>query len=318
MSRSTVPFAIHRLTSARGGGQARTLFMKSFTRILASLAIISLPHVSLLAQPATPAAPQVEAALRPNPAIIPVPRTGGATNRQSQVLQRAKDNPGPCDIAFIGDSITQGWEGNGKSVWQKYYGSRKCLNFGVGGDRTQHVLWRFENGQLDGIKPKAVVLMIGTNNTGFERDGTTPRNTPAETAEGVAAIVKHLRTKLPATKILLLAVACTWARGAAAQWQWIDKDGRKVFSDRPPPADIQEKNILKQPGGSLPARPTGPRRGPRDRNAGGGGCKVEVARGRGQAFRPAREWISGPTIAPRTPPDHEEAPSDVPALRAGR
>ena len=56
-------------------------------------------------------------------------------------------------------------------------------------------------------------------------------------------------------KILLLAVACTWAMGAAAQWQWIDKDGRKVFSDRPPPADIQEKNILKQPGGSLPARP---------------------------------------------------------------
>lgn len=56
-------------------------------------------------------------------------------------------------------------------------------------------------------------------------------------------------------KILLLAVACTWAMGAAAQWQWIDKDGRKVFSDRPPPQEIPEKNILKQPGGSLPPRP---------------------------------------------------------------
>ena len=54
-------------------------------------------------------------------------------------------------------------------------------------------------------------------------------------------------------KLLLLAVACTWAMGAAAQWQWIDKDGRKVFSDRPPPQDILEKNILKQPGGSRPA-----------------------------------------------------------------
>lgn len=53
-------------------------------------------------------------------------------------------------------------------------------------------------------------------------------------------------------KLLLLAVACTWAMGAAAQWQWIDKDGRKVFSDRPPPQEISEKNILKQPGGSLP------------------------------------------------------------------
>ena len=57
-------------------------------------------------------------------------------------------------------------------------------------------------------------------------------------------------------KILLLAVACTWAMSAAAQWQWIDKDGRKVFSDRPPPAEIPEKSILKQPGGNLSARPT--------------------------------------------------------------
>lgn len=53
-------------------------------------------------------------------------------------------------------------------------------------------------------------------------------------------------------KFLLLAVACTWAMGAAAQWQWIDKDGRKVFSDRPPPQDTPEKNILKQPGGGVP------------------------------------------------------------------
>lgn len=53
-------------------------------------------------------------------------------------------------------------------------------------------------------------------------------------------------------KFLLLAVACTWAMGAAAQWQWIDKDGRKVFSDRPPPQETPEKNILKQPGGGVP------------------------------------------------------------------
>ena len=56
-------------------------------------------------------------------------------------------------------------------------------------------------------------------------------------------------------KLLLLAIACTWALGAAAQWQWIDKDGRKVFSDRPPPQEIPQKNILKQPGGAQPARP---------------------------------------------------------------
>ncbi len=55
-------------------------------------------------------------------------------------------------------------------------------------------------------------------------------------------------------KLLLLAVACTWAMGATAQWQWIDKDGRKVFSDRPPPQEIPEKSILKQPGGTRPTR----------------------------------------------------------------
>lgn len=142
---------------------------------------------------------------RANPAIIPVPRTGGATNRQSQVLRRAQENPGPCDIAFIGDSITQGWEGNGKNVWTNYYGNRKCLNFGVGGDRTEHVLWRFENGQLDGIKPKAAVLMIGTNNSNKNRAGVEDYS-EAEILEGVQAIVKQIRTRLPETKVLVVGI----------------------------------------------------------------------------------------------------------------
>jgi len=163
--------------------------MKSITRVLSIIALAVLFVIPLHAQPAAA-----------NGAIIPVPRTGGATNRQTQVLQRAKDNPGPCDIAYIGDSITQGWEGAGKNVWQKYYGSRKCLNFGVGGDRTQHVLWRFENGQLDGIKPKAAVLMIGTNNSNKED------NTEADILEGVQAIVKQLRERLPETKLLVLGI----------------------------------------------------------------------------------------------------------------
>jgi beta-glucosidase len=137
---------------------------------------------------------------RVNDAIVPVSRMGSATNRQSQVLQRAKDNPGECDVIFVGDSITQGWEGPGKNVWQKFYGTRKCLNFGVGGDRTQHVLWRFEQGQLDGLKPKAAVLMIGTNNSNNQD------NTEAEILAGVTAIVNQMRTRLPDTKIILCAI----------------------------------------------------------------------------------------------------------------
>jgi lysophospholipase L1-like esterase len=142
---------------------------------------------------------------RPNPAIIPVSRTGNATNRQFLVLQRAKDNPGACDIVFIGDSITQGWEGSGRSVWTNYYSGRKCLNFGVGGDRTEHVLWRFEQGQLDGLKPKAAVLMIGTNNSNKNRDGTE-QYSEAEILEGIQAIIKQIRTRLPDTKLLVLGI----------------------------------------------------------------------------------------------------------------
>ena len=140
------------------------------------------------------------AVARTNSAIVPVSRTGGATNRQAQVLQRAKDNPGECDIIFVGDSITQGWEGAGRNVWQQYYGSRKVLNFGVGGDRTQHVLWRFEQGQLDGLKPKVAVLMIGTNNSNGQD------NTEAEILEGVTAIVKQMRERLPQMKVVLMGI----------------------------------------------------------------------------------------------------------------
>ncbi len=109
-------------------------------------------------------------------------------------LERAKK--GDVDLLFLGDSITQGWNNN--EVWKRHYEPRKAANFGIGGDRTQHVLWRIENGELEGISPKLVVLMIGTNNVGS--------NTPEEIAGGVKAIVERLREKLPKAKILLLAV----------------------------------------------------------------------------------------------------------------
>ena len=132
-----------------------------------------------------------------NTAIIPALHTG---KRTDDVLKRAVDNPGEYDIAFIGDSITQGWEGAGKNVWSKYYGGRKCLNLGVGGDRTQHVLWRFEHGQLDGLKPKVAVVMIGTNNSNKDD------NTEADILEGVTAIINQIRARLPDTKIILLGI----------------------------------------------------------------------------------------------------------------
>ena len=98
---------------------------------------------------------------------------------------------------FLGDSITAGWN-SARGVWDRSYGPRQAVNFGIGGDRTQHVLWRLDNGEVDSIKPKVVVLMIGTNNLGA--------NTEPEIAEGVKAIVDRLRIKLPEAKILLLGV----------------------------------------------------------------------------------------------------------------
>ena len=146
-----------------------------------------------------------------NSAIMPVSRTDSyATNRQAVVLQRAKDAPGDYDIEFIGDSITQGWEGPGKNAWQDFYGHRKVINFGVSGDRTQHVLWRFEQGQLDGIKAKVAVVMIGTNNS------NNKDNTEAEILEGVTAIIQQIRTRQPDTKIILLGI---FPRGATFSTQ---------------------------------------------------------------------------------------------------
>lgn len=168
--------------------------------ILIGLTIAALA-TQLNAQTNTPASPNAPAP-RLNPAIAPVKHTGARTE---VVLERATKNPGPCDIAFIGDSITQGWENPGKNVWGKYYANRKCLNFGVGGDKTEHVLWRFENGQLDGIKPKAAVLMIGTNNSNKNKDGTE-QYSEGEILEGIQAIVKKIRTRLPETKLLVVGI----------------------------------------------------------------------------------------------------------------
>jgi len=134
-------------------------------------------------------------------AIEAVSRTdGGWQDRQKTLNKRAAEAGDKAQVIFIGDSITQGWEGEGKETWSKYYAHRNAVNLGIGGDRTQHVLWRLDHGNLDGLKPKAAVLMIGTNNSNGED------NTPAQIAEGVAAIVKRLREKLPETKILLLAI----------------------------------------------------------------------------------------------------------------
>ena len=144
------------------------------------------------------------AAVTYNTATNPVPRDPNWVKRHEGFVAQAKQ--GGIDILFMGDSITDFWRNRGSNVWNQYYAPRHAANFGISGDRTQHVLWRMDNGELDGIHPKVVVLMIGTNNTGKERDKKTPRNTVPETIAGVQAVVADIRAKLPGSKLLLLAI----------------------------------------------------------------------------------------------------------------
>jgi lysophospholipase L1-like esterase len=154
------------------------------------------------AQPATSPAPGT------NHATAAVARTdGGWVQRNAAFNARAKvgHEKGDIGVIFIGDSITQGWEENGKGVWAASYEKRHAVNFGIGGDRTEHVLWRVEHGNLDGLAkpekgsaPKLVVLMIGTNNTGSD--------SAEDIAEGIGADVHAIREKLPETPVLLLGV----------------------------------------------------------------------------------------------------------------
>ena len=156
--------------------------------------------VSALAQTAKPAAPAVK--LAPQAPDVAAQKFGpdgkvnpGFVAAHERFVKTAQE--GKAQLVFLGDSITAGW-GSKKEIWDRAFGAYQPANFGIGGDRTQHVLWRIQNGELDGIKPKACVLMIGTNNVSTD---------PAEgIAKGVTAIVETIRAKQPQAKILLLAV----------------------------------------------------------------------------------------------------------------
>src|SRR6476620_4947609 len=106
---------------------------------------------------------------------------------------------GNIDLLLHGDSITDWWlQDANKPVFDKYFGSIRTANFAVAGDTTQGVLWGLRNGEGQGFQPKAIMLMIGTNNTGA--------NTAPEIAEGVGAVTMEMRRDFPNAKILLLAI----------------------------------------------------------------------------------------------------------------
>ena len=103
----------------------------------------------------------------------------------------------PCDIIFVGDSITYNWQGSGEAIWQKEYVPRHALDFGIGGDKTQNVLWRLDNMPVKDLRPKVAVVMIGTNNL---------KNQPQEIADGIKAVLDKTQATFPGVKIILVSI----------------------------------------------------------------------------------------------------------------
>ena len=142
--------------------------------------------------------------------------------RHSEILALNKPGAIRADVVFIGDSITHFWSGEpkakrvaGKDSWEKWIAPHHPINLGYGWDRTENVLWRLRHGEVAGLKPKAFVVLIGTNNlSGF--------NPPAETAQGVAEVCREIRRQAPQTKVLLLAILPRQAKPDATRQRVTD------------------------------------------------------------------------------------------------
>ncbi len=125
---------------------------------------------------------------------------GAWLGHHRRLVKQAKKSD--AEVVFLGDSITQGWTNAGKSIWEKQFSEMKPLNLGIGGDSTRQVLWRLQNGAVDGLHPKVVVLMIGTNNL----YGDFNAGKDQEIVRGIEAVIVKLREKLPQSRILLCSI----------------------------------------------------------------------------------------------------------------
>ena len=179
---------------------ARTFMSRrSLSRVALISALVVAFGVPTLAQ--TPAGGAL------NPAIVPTDRLseGWWAERHKAVLSAVQAHP-DSQLLLIGDSITNNYDKaklpdeNFQPTWKEFYAPRKALNLGFSGDTTANVLWRIQHGEVDGLHPKAVVLLIGTNNTGHSNQSAE------QTESGIDAVVAVLEQKLPDTRILLLGV----------------------------------------------------------------------------------------------------------------
>jgi lysophospholipase L1-like esterase len=182
-----------------------------------------------------------------NPAVLKLNRD---IPRHKDFLKRIEQSKGEGDVIFLGDSITHGWEG--QKAWQEHFGSFKPVNLGISGDQTGHVLWRITEGhELDRLKPKAAVIMIGTNNTGG--------HSAQQIAGGIKAIVEELKRQKPDIKILVLGVFPRGNSGDAERSLEQITEGIKPINEelKKEKPDIKTLNALvrtlEQQKGTIPA-----------------------------------------------------------------
>jgi platelet-activating factor acetylhydrolase IB subunit beta/gamma len=139
-------------------------------------------------------------------------------NHHAQSIEQARAAGDGLDVLLIGDSITQGWGGSPidsapwSQAWQKHFGRLRTVNAGIGGDRTESVLWRLEHGLLDGVTPRAVVLMIGVNNAPHVAANGVP---PEAVAQGIALCVENVRLKAPSAQVVVVKVVPAFAPDSA-------------------------------------------------------------------------------------------------------
>jgi lysophospholipase L1-like esterase len=142
-----------------------------------------------------------------NLAAAPIGRTDLPWWRERFDRSLDRVHQGHVNLIWLGDSITQNWElagpepfANYRPVWNRFYGDRAAVNMGFRGDTTANVIWRLDHGEVAGLNPRALVLLIGANNFGHVHWNA------AKSLAGINAVVHILRHKLPNTQILLLAV----------------------------------------------------------------------------------------------------------------